>query len=322
MNPLVLSALIFLLSVTVIELGLYAFRNMHSRKRSMLRKRLRKYTYTETSTGESDILRKRVLSDIPGLDRILQKTPGILKLDNLLIQANSNYSPGFCLSGMVVLGFISGSLSQYLIRVSFVSALIGILFSVLPIVFLRRMKQKRIEKFQHQFPEGLDLVARALKAGHAFTNGLRLAADQFADPLGPEFDETLDEINFGVSVPVALKNMARRIDCEEIKYFVIAVIIQRETGGNLAELLESLSKLIREKFKLQGKVRILSAESKLSAIILSLLPFVIVAYVRIVAPAYLKPLYTEPVGRLMIGIGAVLLFFGIIFMKKMSNIKV
>ena len=133
----------------------------------------------------------------------------------------------------------------------------------------------RTEKFKKQMPDGLDLVARALKAGHAFSGGISMAAEEFDDPLGPEFAEMLDEINFGVSVPEALKNLTNRIECEELKYFVMGVILQRETGGNLAELIETLANLIREKFKFEGKVRTLSAEGKLSAIILSALPFLV-----------------------------------------------
>jgi tight adherence protein B len=322
MNQLVISVLIFVLSITVIELGCYAFKNMTSRKRAILRKKLKRYAYVENPTRESDILKKRVLSDIPILDRFLSKIPGILKLDSLLIQANSNYPLSVYMILMVVLGFLTGWVSQLLIRAPIVSVTIGFLFASLPVFFLRSMRQKRIKKFQYQFPEGLDLIARALKAGNAFIGGLQVAAEQFDDPLGPEFSEMVDEINFGVSVSDALKNLTKRIGCEEIKYFAIAVILQRETGGNLADLLDGLSRLIREKFKLQGKVRILSAESKLSAVILSLLPFFIVAYVQIANPAYLKPLYTEQIGKIMIGIGVVLMVLGIISMKKMSNIKI
>ena len=125
---------------------------------------------------------------------------------------------------------------------------------LLPFVNLNRKKRKRIARFKKQLPDGLDLIARALKAGHAFTGGMSLAAEEFDDPLGPEFSETLDEINFGVSVSDALRNLIGRIDCEELKYFVVGVILQRETGGNLAELMETLATLIRERFKFQGKV--------------------------------------------------------------------
>jgi tight adherence protein B len=166
-----------------------------------------------------------------------------------------------------------------------------------------------------------ELISRALKAGHAFTSGMKLAADQFGDPLGPEFEETLDEINFGVSVPDALRNLARRIDCQEIKYFVVAVILQRETGGNLAEIIESLAYLIREKFKLSGKVRALTAEGRLSAVILVLLPFCIVAYLRIVNGAYLELLFNHPMGRMMLTGSGVMMVAGIFVIRRMIQIK-
>jgi tight adherence protein B len=189
-------------------------------------------------------------------------------------------------------------------------------------LYLKLLKQKRIEKFQKQLPDALDLIARALKAGHAFTGGIKLAADEFDDPLGPEFSETLDEINFGVSVADALKNLAKRIECHEIKYFVVGVILQRETGGNLAELVETLANLIRENFKFQGKVRTLSAEGRLSAIILVVLPFLIGAWIRFSSPEYMDLLITDPIGRIMLAIALIMMIIGIFVMKKMVQIKV
>jgi tight adherence protein B len=165
-------------------------------------------------------------------------------------------------------------------------------------------------------------MARALKAGHAFTNGMRLAADEFDDPLGPEFAETLDEINFGLSVPDALINLARRIDCSEIKYFVVAVTLQRETGGNLAELMGTLSYLIREKFKFQGKVRTLSAEGKLSAIILIAIPFIMVGWLHFSNPKYLATLLIDPLGKVMIIAAVLMMIIGIFIMKKLVTIEV
>jgi tight adherence protein B len=187
---------------------------------------------------------------------------------------------------------------------------------------LRRLKRKRIEKFRSQFPEALDLIARALKAGHSLNSGMKLAADEFGDPLGPEFDETLREINFGVSVADALKNFAGRIECPELKYFVVAVILQRETGGNLAELVESLAYLIREKFKFQGKVRTLSAEGRLSAIILVAIPFLFAIYLHFSNPEYLGLLFSAPIGRIMVAGAIIMMAVGMLVMKKMVTIKV
>jgi tight adherence protein B len=189
-------------------------------------------------------------------------------------------------------------------------------------LYLHLLKQKRIEKFRSQFPEALDLIARALKAGHSFNSGMKLAADEFDDPLGPEFDETLGEINFGVSVTNALKNLTKRIECLELKYFVVAVILQRETGGNLSEITERLANLIREKFKFQGKVRTLSAEGRLSAVILVLIPFVFATYLHFSNPEYMGLLFSEPIGRIMVGAAVILMAIGILVMKKMVTIKV
>jgi tight adherence protein B len=202
------------------------------------------------------------------------------------------------------------------------SLLLASLLASLPFLHLYLLKQKRIEKFRTQFPEALDLIARALRAGHSLNSGMKLAADEFDDPLGPEFDETLGEINFGVSVADSLKNLAGRIDCAELKYFVVAVILQRETGGNLSELIESLANLVREKFKFQGKVRTLSAEGRLSAIILIAIPFLIGIFLHLSNPKYLEVLFSEPVGRFMMGGAAIMMVIGILVMKKMVTIKV
>jgi tight adherence protein B len=151
---------------------------------------------------------------------------------------------------------------------------------------------------------------------------MRLAADEFDDPIGPEFAETLDEINFGLSVPDALKNLAKRIDCSEIRYFVVGVTLQRETGGNMAELLRILSYLIREKFKFQGKVRTLAAEGKLSAIVLVALPFFIAGWLHFSNPKYLSTLFIDPIGRVMMIGAGLMIIIGIIVMKKMVTIEV
>jgi tight adherence protein B len=151
---------------------------------------------------------------------------------------------------------------------------------------------------------------------------MKLAADEFDDPLGPEMNYTLEEINFGVSVTDALLHLAQRIDCPDLKYFIVSVILQRETGGNLAEIIEGTGRIIRERFKLQGKIRVLSAEGKLSAVILIGLPFVVVAVMRIVNPEYINTLFSEPSGRITAGIAASMMTIGVLVIKSMIKIKV
>ena len=322
MQPFILGATLFVISVIVIELLFYAYRSFRSPERAQILKRLRKSIYTEDEQVGTDIIKKRVLSEIPFLNRLLVKMPGMLKLDNLISQANAKYPIGFFFLFALFLAFLGFLTGTLVIKNQFAALGLFVLGGLMPFVYLNVLKRKRIGKFKRQLPEALDLMARALKAGHAFTNGMKLAADQFDDPLGPEFAETLDEINFGVSVPDALRNLAKRINCAEIRYFVVGVILQRETGGNLAELMSILSYLIREKFKFEGKVRTLSAEGRLSAVILIALPFLIAGWLQFSNPKYLSTLFMDPLGRVMI-IGAVLMMIiGIVVMKKMVTIEV
>lgn len=322
MEQFIIGATLFIVLVIVVELLIYGYKNMRSPNRAKIRKRLRKSVYAEDNQAGTDILRKRVLSEIPFLNRLLLKTPGILKLDNLISQANATYPLGFFILFalfLAVLGFLVGNT---VIKNRLLAVMLMFLCGSFPFLYLLILKQKRTEKFKKQLPEALDLMSRALKAGHAFTNGLKLAADEFNDPLGPEFAEVLDEINFGVSVANALRNLAKRVECPEIKYFVVGVILQRETGGNLAELMGILAFLIREKFKFQGKVRTLSAEGRLSAFILIALPFGIAGWMRFSNPKYLDPLLTDPIGKIMIIGAAIMMVFGIIVMKKIVAIEV
>ncbi len=322
MEQLIIGAAIFITCVIVIELVIYAIKNARSPNRGKIRKRLRKFVYVEEGNEGSDILRKRVLSDIPFLNNMLLKTPGVQRLDNLIIKANAKFPMGFYILFallMAALGFLFGTL---IIENQILAFVFIPLFGCLPFFYLVFLKQQRMQRMRKQMVEALDLISRALKAGHAFTSGLKLAADEFDDPLGPEFTETLDEINFGVSVPAALINLAKRVDCSEMKYFVVGVILQRETGGNLAELMDTLANLIRERFKFDGKVRTLSAEGRLSAVVLVALPFAIIAYLKLTQPDYMNLLFTDPIGRVMAVVAGIMMIIGMIVMKKMIKIEV
>jgi tight adherence protein B len=262
------------------------------------------------------------LSDVPYLNQILTALPGVDRLDALMRQANVKYTLGFFILLTIALG-LTGYLIFYIVTKSQVlSFLLAVACAGLPLFALRSKKKKRMAKFEKQLPEGLGLIARALRAGHAFTSGMKLASEEFGDPLGPEFDETLDEINFGVSVPEALKNLAQRVDCPDVRFFVVSVILQRETGGNLAEIIENLAHLIRERFKFRGKLRVLTAEGRLSATILLILPFVLFLAFLLLSPEYVVDLVIDPIGKIMVGIGAVLMFIGIVMIKRIIKVEV
>ena len=322
MEYIIAGIAIFLITVSIIELLSYAYRNSQTAKRNCIRKRFRKYVFIESDDTGTDIVKKRVLSDVPLLNSLLSRTPFFLRFDQLVAQANAKSRTGFYIMAILFLGVVGFTTAHIFARNIMISLLVGFLLAPIPILFLLDMKKKRIERFKKQLPDGLDLIARALRAGHSFTGALKLAAEEFEDPLGPEFEEALNEINFGVSVPIALKNLADRFDFEEIQYFVTGVTLQRETGGNLAELVETLARLIRERFVFEGKVRVLTAESRISALVLEVLPFLIAGFIWLNNPNFLKPLLTEPVGHLMIVLAIVMMTVGIIVMKRMVNMKV
>jgi len=154
------------------------------------------------------------------------------------------------------------------------------------------------------------------------SSGLKLAADEFDDPLSTEFGRTLDEINFGVSVPDALKNLAGRVDSQDLRYFVVSVIIQREAGGNLAEIMDKIGHIIRERFKLRGKIRVLSAEGKMTAMILAALPFLVIIALYFMNPKYINTLLSEPSGRIISAVAGFMMVVGILVMKRLIRIKV
>jgi len=322
MTVILTAVWLFLITIFVLEFGIYSYRSIRYPNRTHIRKRLKRLSADITPVEQPDILRKKVLSEIGFLNKLLVYLPGVKALDRLIEQANSSHSPGFYILISLFLAmtaFIGGSIVSHS---PLAPLLCGFLLGAAPIGFLRLKKKRRIVSFQKQLPEALELIARALKAGHAFTSGIKLAAEEFKDPLGSEFQATLDEINFGFSVSDALKNMSNRIDCPELRFFVVSVILQRETGGNLAEIIESLSRLIRDRFKFEGKIRVLSAEGRLSAAILVTLPLVIALIIHLISPDYLEPLFSDPSGKAAAVKALAGMAVGIVFIKRMIKIKV
>jgi len=271
-----------------------------------------------------DIVKKKTLSQIPWLNEILMnvQAPTISSLERLRQQADARQPLGF----FILLSMVAAAGGFYMIFILSLSMLAALIAAVLaafmPWIFLTYRKKRRLQEFERQLPDALDMIARALKAGHALTGGFQMVAMEFADPARAEFRKALDEINFGVSYEEALRNMTERFDSADLKFFVLSVIIQRQSGGNLAEILEKISSLIRERFKLYGKVRALTGEARISAVILTMLPFATAAVMYFLNRAYIETLFKEPVGVMMVGAAAVMMVLGILVMRRMVTIEV
>jgi tight adherence protein B len=274
------------------------------------------------SESRGNVLRKTAYSNIGFLDGLLRRMSISAPLARLLGQADARYPLGFFLLLSVLLGVIGWLGGTFLLQPTAVVVGACIILGASPFLYLMVKKERRMKKMIRQFPEGVDSIANALKAGHPFLSGLRMVADKYEAPLGPEFAVAVEEVNFGLSVDEAMANMADRIDLPEVRYFVISVLLQRETGGNLAEILGNLSQLIRDKAEFQGKLKVLSAEGKFSAWILGLLPVVMFGVLNVLNPKYTQLLLTEDMGRVMLGISIGLLLLGAVILKKMATIEV
>ena len=317
-----IAILMFICLVLIIELLFFSIRTLRA-PREKIRQRLRKYAqFYDKSASQTDILRKRVLSDIPLLDKVLLVIPGLYPLEVLIKQANSQHPIGFYILFSILLGITGFWGTAFLMRNITLQVIVGFIWAYLPILKLQHQKKRRLAKFQEQLPEALDLIARAMRAGHAFSTGLRLVSKEFDDPIGPEFDAVLEEINFGLSVSDALKNLGERVESPDLRYFIVCVLLQRETGGNLSELLNSLAFLIRERFKLRGKIRTLSAEGRMSAWLLVMLPFCLGVFLYYANPEFLGLLFTKTAGRKMLFVGMGLMAAGTLVMRKMINFRV
>ena len=322
MNILILTTGIFFATVLIIELLFYSFRTIRNPDRTRIRKKLKKLSSPGQEAEVTDLLRKRTLSEVPLLNQILLRITMIERLDRLRYLADARLPAGFFILLALLFGGVS-FLGFYFMKIDLIlNVLLAICIGTFPFLYLYIKKNRRMKKFQAQLPEALDLMARSLRAGHAFSTGMKLAAEEFEDPLGPEFSVTLDEINFGLGVPEALNNFVNRIECPDLNFFIVAVILQRETGGNLAEIMENIAHLIRERFKLYGKIRTLAAEGKLSMWVLLALPFFIIGALFVVNPEYIKILFIEPAGRIMCGIALFMMFIGYLVMRRMVNIEV
>jgi tight adherence protein B len=313
---------VFILILGVIEAFYLAFRTIRNSEKKEVQRRLSALSFRSHQNEEIDIVRKRLLSEVPWLNRMLLGFSWTNRMYLLLEQAGIQRPLGFFLlvSILLVVGtFLIGSwITPHYVVIIPAAVFLG----SLPFLYIYSKKNRRMKKFESQLPDAMDLIARSLKAGHAFSSGLKMVGDEFSDPVGTEFDKTVNEINLGMGVIDALKNLLNRVDCPDLNFFVISVVIQRETGGNLAEILENISHLIRERFKLHGRIQVLSAEGRLSALILTALPFLVAFALTLFNPVYIRTLITDPTGNIMIGLALLLIIVGYLTMRRMIKIEV
>lgn len=317
---------IFLSIILFVEGMYYGYHQYLNPQNRNLKRRLRggsgKPQDLQKANETAGILRQRKMSDLPWLQDLLVSMKNLGGLEKLLQQANSQMPVGvfFLLSSVLGGGgLVIATLKDYGLFPAFGLGLLGL---ALPWLYIKRKKKRRFKEFERQLPEALDLMARALRAGHAFSVGMKMIGDEFPDPIGPEFSRTVEEISFGIDVPQAMANLNDRVISTDLKFFITALVVQRETGGNLAEIIEAISRLIRQRFELLGRVKALSAEGRMSGIILFCMPIVMTGVLWFLNEPYIRILIEDEIGRLMALSSGLLMIVGAYVMKNMCDIKV
>ncbi|MBY0587516.1 type II secretion system F family protein [bacterium] len=253
------------------------------------------------------------------MDALLPRLPSLKKLFQ---QADFRMDPAkfWLITAGVGIG---AALLPALIGLPFyVPILTGLIASTCPILYVMHLRNKRLSKFGTQLGEALELVARALRAGHSVAAAMQSVADEMPSPIASEFGRVYEEQNLGVSLDLALRNLSERIPNLDLKFFVTAVCIQRQTGGDLAEILDKIGYVIRERFKIMGMVQALTGEGRISGVVLIGLPFFLLLIMMYLSPAYVSLLWTDPRGRTMSGMGCLSMLIGAIAIRKIVNIKI
>ncbi len=287
-----------------------------------MERRLRAASAGGHAVEQLTILKQRALSSSEGLQQLLLGVPRVHSLDRILIQSGLSISVADLLGLSLILGALGLFVPIFFGRGVLLGIGLAVVLAALPMLYVLHAKSKRLTRVESQLPDAIDLMGRAMRAGHAFPNALNMVGDEMAEPIGLEFRTLFDEINYGVSLEDALLNLLTRVPSTDLRYFVVALLIQRQTGGNLAELLDNISTIVRSRIKLMGEVRTLSAEGKLSAWILSLLPFGAALVINLVNPGFMTVLWTDQGGLKMVYGALFMMAGGIWWMTRIIKIRV
>jgi len=321
---MIISFLVFVFALFLV-LGAYLLATHNTdQKRQRLQKRLSEALLHSTHTEDVDVVlaRNELMSEIPWVNRTLISMQSALQLKRMLDQADLHITP----SRLLMFSFMSGLLGALAASVLtvFVPLMIlgGLVTASLPLVHVWWKRKKRFDAFLEHLPDTLDLMSRALSAGHAFPEALHMVSMEMPEPIATEFRKAYEEQNLGLSLKLALENLTNRIPILDLKICVTAIMIQRETGGNLAEILEKVAYTIRERFRILGDLKTLTTSSRLSAWLLCALPIFVALIVTVMNPEYMSVLWKDPRGHYLIAAALFLQITGMLIVRKILNIKI
>src|ERR1700677_1943920 len=320
--PFVIAILIFV-AVTVAVFAITSLFDQRKEQARVLRDRLSTVQKpAEQALPDVALLRDEVLSRIPAFDTFLRRSERVSALQKMLAQGHVDVRAGnfliLCAAAALVFAVL-GVFASGNFMIGWAGALLGFF---VPYAYAAHRRTKRFQQFEEKFPEAIDTLARAVRAGHAFTTALEMIANEVSEPVAGEFRQLYEEQKFGLPVRDALVNLADRVPLVDVKFFVTAVMLQRETGGNLAEILDNLSYVIRERFKILRQVRVHTAQGRLTMVLLMALPPAIVVIMMLINPGFIRPLFTEWLGHALIVGGITMQTLGYFVIRRIIRIQV
>ncbi len=321
LTAVVCFVVVFALMLLTVSVGLKYF---DARRKSQVVDML------HTASGENVVSVSNLLKEIEsgkpsGLNRLFSGMQFSKHAEEMIQQAGLNWSSSRLLTSMglmMVPGLGLGLFVPFLFNGPTTAIALGLVFGSIPYLVVRAKRKKRLNTLEEQFPESLDFLARSMRAGHAFSISLEMLGEEMDDPLGQEFRALFNEQNLGAPIDIALRNFALRVPLLDVRFFTSSVLLQKQTGGNLSEILSRLAYIIRERFRLKGQVRACSAHGRITATILTLMPIATMLGLLLVAPGYLQGMANDSDGKYMIGGAIVAQLLGNFFIKKIINIKV
>ena len=321
---MIISFLVFVFALFLV-LGAYLFATHGTdKKRVRLQKRLSEALLHSAQTADIEVVlaRNELMSEIPWMNRMLINMQATFHLKRMLDQADLHITPSRLLMFSFMAGMLGGLATSVLTVFFPIWIMTGLACASIPLLHVWYKRKKRFDAFLEQLPDALDLVARALSAGHAFSEALHMVSQEMPEPIATEFRKAYEEQNLGLSVKLALENLTQRIPLLDLKMCVTAVLIQRETGGNLAEILEKVSYTIRERFRILGDLKTLTTSSRMSAWLLCGLPIGVAMAVTFLNPEYMGVLWKDPRGHYLIAIALFMQISGMLIVRKILKIQI
>jgi len=322
--PAALLAFVVFIVVGVAAFAFFSLLDQRRARARLIKERLANERKAPERAPEDElaVVRDEQMSKIPALDALLRRSERVSAVQKLLSQAGMSMRAGNFL-GVCVLTGIGLAVGAYILTKRIEMGWVGLLAGfLLPYSYAAYQRNKRFERFEELFPEAIDTLARAVRAGHAFTTALEMITSEVAEPVSSEFRQLFEEQKFGMPVRDALLNLTERIPLVDVKFFVTAVMLQRETGGNLAEILDNLSYVIRERFKIQRQVRVYTAQGRLTMAFLMAMPPAVVGILLIFSPEFVRPLFNDPIGHSLVVAGVTLQTVGYFVIRRIIRIQV